>query len=69
MIKLYSSRNYPQQWIAYVPDAGWLIFPNADNGWERRKPVRGLDPIHLRQVPLEMAARTGVNQPEFEEVA
>jgi hypothetical protein len=69
MIKLYCSKTYPQHWIAYAPDAGWLIFPKTDNGWEQRKPARGLDPIHLRQVPLEMAARSGMNQPQYQEVA
>ena len=63
MIKLYTSMDHPKQWIAYTPDAGWLAFPNSENGWEQRKPVHGLDPIHLRQVPLQMASRTGLTRP------
>lgn len=63
MIKLYTSMEHPKQWIAYTPDAGWLAFPNSENGWEQRKPVRGLDPIHLRQVPVRLAAPTGLTPP------
>ena len=63
MIKLYTSMEHPKQWIAYVSEAGWLVFPDIESGWEQRKPVRGLDPIHLRQVPLGLAARTGLQQP------
>ena len=72
MMKLYSSVAYPKHWIAYIPDGGWVVFPNQEGGWEQRKPVRGLDPIHLRAVPLEMAARTGLRPAgdrEFQEVA
>lgn len=63
MIKLYSSMDHPGHWVAYTPDAGWLAFPDMEGGWERRKPVRGLDPIHLREVPLSLAARAGLKQP------
>jgi hypothetical protein len=62
-MKLYTSMDHPQQWVAYIPDAGWLVFPNIENGWEHRKSVRGLDPIHLREVPLRLATRTGLMQP------
>ena len=63
MIKLYTSMDHPRAWVAYLPDAGWVVFPDSENGWEHRKPVRGLDPIHLRQVPLSLAALTGVKAP------
>ena len=73
MIKLYSSMDHPREWVAYVPDAGWLVFPNSENGWEQRKPVRGLDPVHLRQVPLSLAAQAGLEpvpvQPVYKKVA
>jgi hypothetical protein len=59
-MKLYTSKKHPQQWVAYEPGIGWLVFPNNDHGWEDRKPARGLDPIHLREVPLHLAASTGV---------
>ena len=59
-MKLYTSMDHPQEWVAYTPDSGWLVFPNTDNGWEQRKPVRGLDPVHLRQVPLRLGVVRGL---------
>jgi hypothetical protein len=61
MIKLYSSMDHPGAWVAYVPDSGWLVFPDLENGWEQRKPVRGLDPIHLREMPLHRASHAGLD--------
>ena len=73
MIKLYSSMDHPREWVAYVPDAGWLVFPNSENGWQQRKAIRGLDPIHLREVPLRLAAGTGLAsapaEPVYKKVA
>jgi hypothetical protein len=60
MIKIYRSMAHPNHWVAYVQDSGWLMFPATENGWERRQPARGLDPLHLRQVPLQLAANTGL---------
>jgi hypothetical protein len=59
MKKLYSSALHRNHWIAHIPGSGWLIFPTKQNGWEDRKPARGLDPMHLREVPARMAAETG----------
>jgi hypothetical protein len=63
MIRLYNSMEHPGQWIAYMPDSGWVVFPNSVHGWEQRKPVRGLDPIHLRQVSPALAAQAGFTTP------
>ena len=63
MIKLYKSFCHPRHWIAFVPGTGWLIFSNREGGWARRQPARGVDPMHLRQVPYHFAAATGM--PEF----
>jgi hypothetical protein len=63
MLKLYHSQLHPGQWIAHSPETGWVIFPAKENGWEARRPGRGLDPLHLRQAPLQMAQNTGVNLP------
>jgi hypothetical protein len=60
MIKLYKSAKHPKHWIAYVPGTGWTMFPAAENGWERRQPARGLDPMHVREVLLQLAANTGL---------
>ena len=62
-MKLYRSRLHPGHWIAYSPETGWVIFPARENGWEERRPGRGLDPVHLRQVPVQLASVTGVDLP------
>jgi hypothetical protein len=63
MIKLYKSSCHPRHWVAYAPGLGWFLFPNRENGWEHRQAARGLDPMHLRQVPHQCADATGM--PEF----
>ncbi|MGO9261700.1 MAG: hypothetical protein ACLQU1_36170 [Bryobacteraceae bacterium] len=65
-MKLYRSAVHPGCWVAYVPGSGWVVFPARENGWEKRRPARGLDPVHLRQVPLSFAAETGIPDPESE---
>jgi len=64
MLKLFRSSRHLDSWIAYSPETGWVIFPDAENGWDKRTRACGLDPVHLRQVPVGMAAHTGlVSQP------
>ena len=65
MIKLYRSATHPKQWIAYVEGSGWVMFPARENGWESRQAARGLDPVYLRQVPVQMAGSAGLPEPEF----
>jgi hypothetical protein len=60
MPKLYQSAKHPQHWIAYLDGMGWTMFPAVENGWEKRQPARGVDPMHLRQVPMSFAAGTGM---------
>jgi hypothetical protein len=38
------------------------MFPAEENGWERRQPARGLDPMHVREVLLRLAANTGLTE-------
>ena len=64
MIKLYASAIHARRWIAYVQGEGWVVFPATDNGWAERCAVNGLDPMHLREVPLSRAAATGVRLPD-----
>jgi hypothetical protein len=49
------------------------MFPIRENGWEQRQPARGLDPLYLREMPLECAVDAGFPQhgyePELAEVA
>jgi hypothetical protein len=46
-----------------------VAFPAKENGWERRYPATGLDPLYLREVPLHKGFSAGVPQPEFSQVA
>ena len=65
-MKLYRSRQNPNRWFAYTPATGWVKFPAEADGWQRREPARGIDPIDIREVPIELAAAAGV--PMAEEV-
>jgi hypothetical protein len=69
MIKLYRDAQRPNNWVAYIPEVGWVAFPAIENGWEQRVPARGLDPLFLRQVPLQKGFAAGVPQAEFLKVA
>ncbi|HUI80291.1 MAG TPA: hypothetical protein VLY24_20340 [Bryobacteraceae bacterium] len=62
-MKLYRSAVHPDQWLAYGKEIGWVVFPASENGWEARRPARGIDPVHLREVPLALAASAGLTQP------
>ena len=59
MPKLYRSTLHYLSWIAYTPATGWVMFPAVPNGWEKRQPCRGLDPLYLREVPARQAFHTG----------
>jgi len=65
-MKLYRSAIHPGVWLAYVPGDGWVSFPAREHGWTERRPARGLDPVHLREVPLERAAVTGILERDSE---
>jgi hypothetical protein len=69
MFKLYWSKQHPGRFIAHSPETGWVVFPDAPEGWAERKPVRGLDPVHLRQVPLSMAANAGLGTTDMQRAA
>jgi hypothetical protein len=59
-MKLYRSRNYPDRWYAYSESTGWVMFPNAIDGWTKRQPARGIDPIDVREVPVQLAFDAGI---------
>jgi hypothetical protein len=65
MIRLYVSAIHPGQWLANVAGTGWVMFPARENGWDLRRPARGLDPVHLRQVPARLAYAAGLPEPEL----
>jgi len=51
---------YPNRWYAFSTFSGWVMFPAETNGWAKRQPARGVDPIDVREVPLELAADAGL---------
>jgi hypothetical protein len=59
-VRLYWSAQHAGQWIAHAGGIGWVIFPARPNGWEERRKARGLDPMHVREVPLGHAWQTGL---------
>jgi len=61
-VKLYRSAVHQGLWLACGREIGWVVFPAHENGWEERRPARGIDPVHLREVPLHLAANTGLLQ-------
>ena len=67
-MKLYRSHSNPTRWYAFQPGTGWLMFPNQAGGWHKRQPARGLDPIDIREVPVAVAAETGIVDPIEEAV-
>ena len=69
MFKLYCSKQHPGRFIAHSPAIGWVIFPDTPDGWADRKPARGLDPMHLRQVPLSLAANVGLDTAALQRAA
>ena len=60
MIKLYRSSIHLDHWVAYSPATGWTMFPARPDGWNARRPAHGIDPLHLREVPLRLAFNTGL---------
>ena len=59
-MKLYPSKNYPNRWYLYSQATGWMMFPAEADGWARRQPARGIDPIDIREVPVALAFSAGI---------
>jgi hypothetical protein len=57
--RLYRSEMHAHQWIAFVPNVGWWIFPDEVNGWSDRRVAISLDRGLLRPVGARRAAHTG----------
>ena len=47
-MKLFRSRKSPHRWYAHSAATGWVTFPVQSEGWARRTPARGIDPIDIR---------------------
>jgi len=58
-MRLFVSSKHERHWIAQTPD-GWMVFPAEVDGWHKRMPARGLDPVHLREIPRSRAFNTGM---------
>jgi hypothetical protein len=59
-MRLYRSTNYPERWYAYSASTGWVMFPNTADGWTKRQAARGIDPIDVREVPVQQAFAAGI---------
>jgi hypothetical protein len=59
-MKLYRSRKYSNRWYAFGPEIGWVMFPASADGWQKREPARGLDPMDVREVPITLAFPNGL---------
>ncbi len=59
MGRLYCSADHQQHWIAYTPEEGYVIFPAEENGWIKKHPFHGFDPLRMREVPTWLAFKTG----------
>lgn len=59
-MKLYRNQNYPNRWYAHSQTTGWVMFPAEPNGWEKRQPARGIDPLYFREMPIQLAFETGM---------
>lgn len=59
MIRLFWIADDLQHWAGYTPETGYVKFPAEANGWERRKPFHGFDPLLIREVPAGLAFNTG----------
>jgi hypothetical protein len=59
-MKLYCNINFVDRWYAYSESTGWVMFPAIIDGWNKRQPARGIDPMYVREVPLHLASNTGI---------
>jgi hypothetical protein len=59
-MKLYRSKKYPNRWYAQSPATGWVTFSCMPDGWSKREPARGIDPIDIREVPVHLAFDCGI---------
>ena len=59
MIALYWSAGHSNHWLAALENGTWVQFPAELNGWEKRRAVRGIDPLTIRRVPGSRAFNTG----------
>jgi hypothetical protein len=59
MTRLYWSADHQNYWIGYTAETGYVIFPAEADGWTKKKPFQGFDPLRIREVPARLAFNTG----------
>jgi hypothetical protein len=60
MPRLYRSAKDLQHWFVYENSVGWVTFPARINGWAARLPLRTVQGLDLREVPLWLSFNTGL---------
>ena len=61
-MRLYRNQNDPNRWYAHSQATGWVMFPAEMNGWTKRQPARGIDPLYFREMSLQLALDTGISE-------
>ncbi len=59
MSRLYRSQDHDRHWVGYTPETGYVLFPAGPDGWSKRMPFRGMDPMKVREIPARLAFNTG----------
>jgi hypothetical protein len=59
-MKLYRSSKHLTRWIAYSRETGWVMFPAERDGWGKRQPACGIDPVDIREIPVRLGFNTGL---------
>jgi hypothetical protein len=59
-MKLFWSKKHRQHWIAFSENTGLVAFPAEANGWQKRTPVDDVSLDELHEIPLRLAANTGL---------
>lgn len=59
-MKLFWSKQRRQDWVAFSEETGLVIFPAEFNGWQKRQPANDVSADELREIPLRVAAGTGI---------
>ena len=59
-MKLFRSAKHDGQWFAFGQETGWVMFPDEVDGWQKRQPARGMDPLAVREVPIQLAFNAGI---------
>jgi hypothetical protein len=59
-MKLYRNSKDLTRWFAFGAAEGWLMFPPAVEGWEKRQSAPGIDRLFMCEVPIYMGFNTGI---------